>query len=433
MTTNLLSVIEQQQKALEEWERVDVLGREPHIHRDSWKQFVQDRNTKHTAALAAGQQALEQAQGEPERSLYEMLQMCVDENKQLRAQLAGMERLLHFKAAIEADPPANDPAQSSNQPAQHSESRLLDSEPAPLSHLKTETGAPPEQGAITPGNGSEPAPSTAGEAAPKAAMFHDAGAIAQCGYCQRYTLDRKALSDRQPVCTCGEKYGWSGSFKPPGADAHWHGPAPAAQPSQGERAHAAINLHDAWLYFTGAEPSLSRLGQAIDHAAALLQSTADHIPDAGKMGAAMPVGELTDEQDMRDAQEAPFEAWWESMGQYGRAGGGGYEKTFAWNAWCAAARSQTTTEESSVVAGAQPVREPLTDDTKRLDALEASNVGQNMWIVARGKDSFTVALKSPYGNCVTRRTLREAIDAGIEAAHGITKKGAPGAAKEQTP
>jgi hypothetical protein len=28
-----------------------------------------------------------------------------------------------------------------------------------------------------------------------------------------------------------------------------------------------------------------------------------------------------------------FEAWWEEHGQYGRAGGGEYEKTFAYNAW----------------------------------------------------------------------------------------------------
>ena len=27
-----------------------------------------------------------------------------------------------------------------------------------------------------------------------------------------------------------------------------------------------------------------------------------------------------------------FEAWWEEHGQYGRAGGGEYEKTFAYNA-----------------------------------------------------------------------------------------------------
>jgi len=28
-----------------------------------------------------------------------------------------------------------------------------------------------------------------------------------------------------------------------------------------------------------------------------------------------------------------FESWWESEGQYCRAGGGEYEKTFAYNAW----------------------------------------------------------------------------------------------------
>ena len=49
-----------------------------------------------------------------------------------------------------------------------------------------------------------------------------------------------------------------------------------------------------------------------------------------------PAHSTAGEQDMRDAQESPFEAWWDSMGQYGRAGGSGYEKTFAWNAWCAA-------------------------------------------------------------------------------------------------
>lgn len=63
-----------------------------------------------------------------------------------------------------------------------------------------------------------------------ATMFHDAGAIAQCFYCRRYTLDPKALSDRQPTCECGKKEGWSGSFKPPGPDAKWSGKAPAGVP-----------------------------------------------------------------------------------------------------------------------------------------------------------------------------------------------------------
>lgn len=55
------ATIEQLVGALEEWERVDVLGREPHIHRESWKQFVQDRNTKHTAAIAAGQKFIKES------------------------------------------------------------------------------------------------------------------------------------------------------------------------------------------------------------------------------------------------------------------------------------------------------------------------------------------------------------------------------------
>jgi hypothetical protein len=40
----------------------------------------------------------------------------------------------------------------------------------------------------------------------------------------------------------------------------------------------------------------------------------------------------------RDDQETPFEAWWEKHGQFLRAGGGQYEKTFAWHAWCEAAK-----------------------------------------------------------------------------------------------
>lgn len=63
---------------------------------------------------------------------------------------------------------------------------------------------------------------------PKGTMFHDAGAVAQCQYCSRYTLDWNALGDRQPVCDCGKQHGWSGSFKPPGTDAKWHGTSPAA-------------------------------------------------------------------------------------------------------------------------------------------------------------------------------------------------------------
>jgi hypothetical protein len=60
----------------------------------------------------------------------------------------------------------------------------------------------------------------------KANLFHDEGAIAQCGNCQRYTLDTQALGNSQPTCVCGQKHYWSGSFKKPGPDALWHGTPP---------------------------------------------------------------------------------------------------------------------------------------------------------------------------------------------------------------
>lgn len=57
-----------------------------------------------------------------------------------------------------------------------------------------------------------------------ASPTHDAGAIAQCSFCGRYSAAWAALSDmantRAP-CDCGKLGGWSGSFKAPGPDAAW--------------------------------------------------------------------------------------------------------------------------------------------------------------------------------------------------------------------
>ena len=64
--------------------------------------------------------------------------------------------------------------------------------------------------------------------------------------------------------------------------------------------------------------------------------------------ATQPVGELTAEK--RDAQEAPFEAWWEKHGQFHRAGGGAYEKTFAWHAWCAALSTRPELSDAEIDA-----------------------------------------------------------------------------------
>lgn len=45
-----------------------------------------------------------------------------------------------------------------------------------------------------------------------------------------------------------------------------------------------------------------------------------------------------------------FESWWEEHGQYGRAGGGEYEKTFAYNAWTSQAERIRVLREALDVA-----------------------------------------------------------------------------------
>lgn len=76
-------------------------------------------------------------------------------------------------------------------------------------------------------------PQAAAQVVPPKTWFHDAGAQAQCHYCKRYSLDPRTLSDRPPACECGEKLGWSGSFKPPGPEARWSGATPQAEAAAG--------------------------------------------------------------------------------------------------------------------------------------------------------------------------------------------------------
>ena len=59
---------------------------------------------------------------------------------------------------------------------------------------------------------------------------HDAGAIARCSYCGRYSDDPKALqydprseSPNDLRCDCGKTHGWCGSFKRPTETSLWSG------------------------------------------------------------------------------------------------------------------------------------------------------------------------------------------------------------------
>ena len=50
---------------------------------------------------------------------------------------------------------------------------------------------------------------------------HDAGAIARCSYCGRYTDDKAVLRINWTQCSCGKTHGWCGSFKPPTEASEW--------------------------------------------------------------------------------------------------------------------------------------------------------------------------------------------------------------------
>lgn len=61
-----------------------------------------------------------------------------------------------------------------------------------------------------------------------ATNHHDAGAIARCSYCGRYSDNPKALQydpRRQSAldlkCDCGKTHGWCGSFKKPTTESVW--------------------------------------------------------------------------------------------------------------------------------------------------------------------------------------------------------------------
>jgi len=52
-----------------------------------------------------------------------------------------------------------------------------------------------------------------------------------------------------------------------------------------------------------------------------------------------------------EAMEAEFTKWWEREGQFGRAGGGQYERTFAYNAWMASKRKSPVAQPMTIAQG----------------------------------------------------------------------------------
>ena len=57
---------------------------------------------------------------------------------------------------------------------------------------------------------------------------HDAGAVARCSYCRRYSDNNKALqydpyheSPKDLKCDCGKTHGWCGSFERPTSESIW--------------------------------------------------------------------------------------------------------------------------------------------------------------------------------------------------------------------
>ena len=105
-----------------------------------------------------------------------------------------------------------------------------------------------------------------------------------------------------------------------------------------------------------------------------------------------PQGEQAQIGSHRDAQEVPFEAWWEKHGQFLRTGGGQYEKTFAWHAWCEA----TKKPQPPVVDHPEPayLLRDLADDIS-VDALELIAA-----IRDAGLGDYSINMRLPARVCV---------------------------------
>lgn len=94
-----------------------------------------------------------------------------------------------------------------------------------------------------------------------------------------------------------------------------------------------------------------------------------------------------------DIKQAPcpterdqFEAWWESEGQFVRAGGGNYEKTFAYQAWQAARAQAPAPHGPALVQQMLEVMESATSFTSKKARDEHPNVvaAALKWLASHG-------------------------------------------------
>ena len=311
MSTNLLSVIEQQQKALKhaiKWLNICDKPRECMPLHD---------------ALAAGQQALEQTQveAEPEWNDENVIAYCI---------ARGISAAKAFTTGA-TQPQATEPAPS----------------PEVLQALTDPENQPNQFGVAFGMHGPR--------------MFFSIG---NQSFDLAYEPDEAEEFEFMKRMLCNAFYTFTPDVKTV--------PAPS---TAGEREVSLVEAFD-----NARKLVTPEILESFD---SLLQSTADHTPDAVKMVAALPVGELTLEQITRI---------------YDRYGGDMVNCTRAIERELAAARSQPTTEESLVVAGAQPVREPLSEDR----IYEITGTQQ--------RDAMM-------------RTMAVNIARWVEQEHGITKKG----------
>ncbi len=73
-----------------------------------------------------------------------------------------------------------------------------------------------------------------------------------------------------------------------------------------------------------------------------------------------------------------FEKWWKSEGQYVRAGGGDYEKSFAFAAWNHTAKNAPAWHDAPTVPGLWVCRQAITDNVQAYEVTDQMALNRNL-------------------------------------------------------